>query len=153
MKMKNKFNHVIDKSIIERKKEPGNRRVSQVASTLKKIVLDVMNREFVETCSDFSVISTSMSPDLRYLDIYVFFYNIDSKEEKEEFLKMLNYDDLSPKQRLQSKFFKISLKYFLTENIIKKARLRIVPNIRFKLATNDMMFFMENPELRVNDFC
>jgi ribosome-binding factor A len=146
--MKNKSSHNIDQSIIDKKNEVGKRRVLQVASTLKKIALEIINGEFAETCSEFSVIDASMSPDLRYFDIYVYFYSLDFKEDKEDFLKMLNYEDLSQKQKMQSKFFKINLNYRIAQHIIQRARLRCMPIIRFKHASNEMMFFMENSELQ-----
>ena len=148
--MKNKSTnttHNIDQSILDRKKEVSKRRISQVASTLKKIALEVINGEFAETCSDFSVIDASMSPDLRYFDIYIYFYNIELEEEKKHFLKILNYDDLPQKQRIQSKYFKVALNYHITQHIMHKARLRCMPLVRFKSATNEMMFFMQNNDL------
>lgn len=145
--MKNKYTddiNNIDQSILDRKKEVSKRRTSQVASTLKKIALEIINGEYAETCSDFSVIDASMSLDLKYLDIYIYFYNTDLKESKKHFLTILNYEDLPKKERSQSKYFKVALNYRITQHIVRKAKLRCIPIVRFKPATNEMMLFMQH---------
>ena len=85
-----------------------------------------------------------MSLDLKYLDIYIYFYNTDLKESKKHFLTILNYEDLPKKERSQSKYFKVALNYRITQHIVRKAKLRCIPIVRFKPATNEMMLFMQH---------
>jgi ribosome-binding factor A len=138
--MKDKLINSIDKSIVERKSELGRRRVSQVASSLKRLALEVVHGEFAESCCEFSIIECTMSPDLKYFDIFIKCYGIDDENEEQKFLKLLNYDDLPQHKRIQSKFFKISLKYFIVKKITERMRLRIVPIIRFKIADDSLLY-------------
>lgn len=127
----------IHSDILNRKSDLGKRRISKVASSIKRVVSEIIHGEFAQTCSEFSVIDASMSPDLKYADIFISFYNIDSKNEQEDFLLDLNYD-LS--NRYQSKFAKISLKKVISEQMTKKMLLKYMPKIRFKIADDLMMY-------------
>ena len=137
---KNKLINSIDSTIIEKKSELSERRVLKVSSSLLKLTLEVINGEFVETCIDFSVVDCGMSPDLRYLDIFIRTPLIDNKEDQLKFLKTLNYDDLPQHKRILSKFYKISLKHFIVRKIVTRMRLRIVPIVRFKIYDDSLEF-------------
>ncbi len=127
----------IHSDILNKKSDLGKRRISRIASSIKKIVAEIVHGELAQTCSDFSVIEGSMSPDLKYADIFIAFYAIDDKKTQENFLKDLNYDVF---HRYQSKFAKISLKKIIAQGITHKMRLKYMPQVRFKIADDAMMY-------------
>jgi ribosome-binding factor A len=139
----NTKNH-ISKLVVENKQESSNRRLLQVGATLKKAVLEILNGHFPELCMDFSVIEADVSPDLRYLDIFLEFYFLESQNEKDQRLKELNYDDLDQKDRAKSRFARVMLKQVILEQILRRMRIKYVPKVRFRMATKEMLFLAEN---------
>jgi ribosome-binding factor A len=135
--IKNSNNLNIHSDILNKKSDLGKRRVSKVASSIKRIVAEVVHGEFAQTCSDFSVIEGSMSPDLKYADIFITFYEITDKKLQEAFLVDLNYDVY---QKYESKFAKISLKKAIAQSIAQKMRLKYMPQVRFKIADEAMIY-------------
>ncbi len=135
MRQNNNIN--IHSDILNRKSDLGKRRVSKVASSVKKVVSEVVHGEFAMTCCDFSVIEVTMSQDLRYADIFIAFYDIGEKSKQEDVLSELNYDFT---QKYNSKFAKIGLKKIISEQIAKKMLFKYMPNIRFKIAEEGMIY-------------
>jgi ribosome-binding factor A len=140
--MKKRIIDSIDKSIIESKNSSSSRRVEQLSSSLQKLASEVIHGECGDVCSEFSVINCHMSKDLKYLDIFICFFNRDDKDKQSELISLLNYDDLSRVEKMKSKFYKVSLKQLIVKKILHGVRLRIVPDIRFKIATEQMYFEM-----------
>jgi len=108
-----------------------------VASSVKKVVSEVVHGEFANTCSDFSVIEVTMSQDLRYADIFILFYDVDELANQEKILSELNYDFSG---KFDSKFAKISLKKVIAEQMKKKMLFKYMPSIRFKVAEEGMIY-------------
>ena len=127
----------IHSDIVNKKSDLGKRRISRIASSIKRIVAEIVHGELAQICSDFSVIEGSMSPDLKYADIFITFYEIADKKAQEAFLLELNYD---VHQRYQSKFAKISLKKTISQGIAQKMRLKYMPQVRFRIADDVMMY-------------
>jgi ribosome-binding factor A len=127
----------IHSDILNKKSDLGKRRISRVSSSIKKIVSEIVHGEFASMCSNFSVIEGSMSPDLKYADIFIAFYEKLDKKSQEDFLINLNYDVY---QKYNSQFAKISLKKVIAYNISQKMRIRYIPQVRFKIADDAMMY-------------
>lgn len=135
--IKNQNNINIHSDILNKKLDLGKRRVSKVASSVKRIVAEIVHGEFAQICSDFSIIEGTMSSDLKYADIFITFYDSQDKKSQESYLFDLNYDI---HQKYQSKFAKISLKKIISQGIAQKMRLKYMPQVRFRIADDFMIY-------------
>lgn len=140
--MKKRIIDSIDKSVIESKNRSSTRRIEQMASSMQRLASEVIHGECSDICSEFSVINCNMSKDLKYLDIFIHFFNMDDKDKQSDLITLLNYDDLPRAEKMKSKFYKASLKQLIVKKILTGIRLRIVPEIRFKMATEQMFLEM-----------
>lgn len=122
----------IDFDLVNKKKDLGKRRVSKVASSIQRIVTEIIHGEFAMICNDFSVVDAHMSVDLRYADISVSFFHNDKKKQ-EMVLKKLNSFERRDSYFLGSK----TLNIYIASKISQKMRLRNMPDVRFKMIDDD----------------
>ena len=125
----------IEFDLINKKKDLGKRRVSRFTSSVKKVVSEIIHGEFAVICSDFSVLDAHMSIDLRYANILISFFTEDKKKQ-EEILEKLNSNDRKKTYLIGAN----TLKSFISSKISQKMRLKNMPDIRFKIISDDYYY-------------
>jgi ribosome-binding factor A len=128
---------MINFDLIDKKKNLKKQRIAKFSSTIKKAILEIMNQEFIlsNQIYDFSVVDAKMSPDLKYCDAFIVFFDSSSEQKNLEILEKLNKSGTH--QGFKCGF--LPLKLAISRKILVKMRLKYMPEIRFKKVSDDYL--------------
>jgi ribosome-binding factor A len=125
---------MINFDLIDKKKALGKQRVAKFTSSVQKTILEIMNGEFMlsNQILDFSIVDAKMSPDLKYCDAYIAFFDSDEEKQK-EILDKLNKSGTH--QGFKCGF--LPLKLAIAKKLSVRMRLKYMPQIRFRKMHDD----------------